>query len=73
MTLTTTFYHFYVKRTILNSYSWVRHRPFTRAFSMTIPFTKESKCHLNLTRILLFEYLNIYISCNREINIKYII
>jgi hypothetical protein len=28
---------------------------------MTIPFTKEGKCHLNSTGILLFEYLNIYI------------
>jgi len=40
---------------------------------MTIPLAKEGKCHLNSTGILLFEYLNIYISLKYEINIKYII
>jgi hypothetical protein len=40
---------------------------------MTIPFTKEGKCHLNSTGILLFQYLNIYITLRHEINIKYII
>jgi len=47
MTLTTAFYHFYVKGTILNSYGWVWHRPFTRAFNMSPALTKECWVHID--------------------------
>jgi len=37
-----TFWHLYIKRAIMVRATWIAYWPFTRTFSMSVPFTKKS-------------------------------